>query len=663
MEQNDKYGIVIEAITSKFKSGIKELVQVVKNFGKEAEEETTITPKFVDTGYQKQIDYVKAQMQEIQDILDVHKMGELPLDDKEVLKLEADYESLSYKLEDLVENQKEFNGELEETDNEAKKTKSTLSTLFDNSIGKIKRFTYYLLGARSVFSLFMRYRSAYYQFNEKMQYQSELSQNAIALSLAPAFEFLGNVVAYASIGLAKFIELLTGANVLSKVTTKGIKNYNKSLKETQTLVSGIDEITNLTNPQNLGLADQYKALDDFRKKIEEVEEFFKKNEWIQALADGLKAIWNFVKEKLLPAFKTFFDSIGGVEGALILLGGIKVMSALGTLIGKVGIGATAGTGLAGIVGLLTFIAGTHIITLALKTSTELGELQEMRPTQSTETHEKLKLKLQEVINKLKTQKKGSQEYNKTLKEADNLWKYILDDIEDGNEKILENKDEVKDLASELDKITDKSTYTNTFNIAEAIGLNTLEDKARSGLDVLEDGLLGTEKEIELRKKAYLELIDEVQTGQENAVDKVKDKLGDIETKVKNIMKKEYKLKINAEVVASVGKSATEGAKALSEAVVKAIRGYAKGLDYVPYDNYPALLHKGEAVVPAKYNPTIHSQGNEYTNSLLETLVLKIDDLSQRPNVFEIDGQQFANATYNLYDNERKRQGYVEGVVR
>ena len=91
-------------------------------------------------------------------------------------------------------------------------------------------------------------------------------------------------------------------------------------------------------------------------------------------------------------------------------------------------------------------------------------------------------------------------------------------------------------------------------------------------------------------------------------------------------------------------------------------GYAKGLDYVPYDNYPALLHKGEAVVPAKYNPAIHSAGNDYTNSLLETLVVKMDDLASRPNVFEVDGQKFATATYGLYKGQENRQNYNSNVV-
>jgi hypothetical protein len=35
---------------------------------------------------------------------------------------------------------------------------------------------------------------------------------------------------------------------------------------------------------------------------------------------------------------------------------------------------------------------------------------------------------------------------------------------------------------------------------------------------------------------------------------------------------------------------------------------ATGTNYIPYDNFPAILHKGEAVVPAKYNPAAGGAG-------------------------------------------------------
>ena len=41
-------------------------------------------------------------------------------------------------------------------------------------------------------------------------------------------------------------------------------------------------------------------------------------------------------------------------------------------------------------------------------------------------------------------------------------------------------------------------------------------------------------------------------------------------------------------------------------------GLATGTNFVPYDNFPALLHRGEAVVPAKYNPASGGTPNRGT---------------------------------------------------
>lgn len=42
---------------------------------------------------------------------------------------------------------------------------------------------------------------------------------------------------------------------------------------------------------------------------------------------------------------------------------------------------------------------------------------------------------------------------------------------------------------------------------------------------------------------------------------------------------------------------------------------ATGTNFVPYDNFPAMLHKGEAVVPAKYNPAAGGRGGDINISI------------------------------------------------
>ena len=699
--ENEKYGIELTADASPFKNGLKELSKYVKAFGQGVKESIGdqinksvgdlkgFTKSFTDavkkendlfnkwrkggwhggdilreikkgeddakvdvdidvdsSGFEKQIAYVKKQLEDLKEqiklenipveaqdtykqlnaqldetkkkIAEIEKTGDTtankqftnlietqarlqkniqalqkdPNEEKSTkqYKLEAKYEQLQNVLEGLIEKQKEFNDELDKTEKKSKNIR--LDSLFDRSIGKIKRFTYYLLGARSVFSLFMKYQGIYYQYNEQMQYQSELSQNAIALSLAPAFEFLGNMIAYASIGLAKFVELLTGVNVLSKVSTKGIRDYNKSLKETQTLVSGIDEITNLTNPQNLGLASQYKALEDFQKKVAEVSKWFEDNQWIGDIANGLKDIVNYIGEHW-DIFK-------------YIIGGALLTSFLGFSISSPGIG-------------LMTLTISLILSGYAKAKAEIDKLQEDTHENSKKTLEKYPEVFKIIVERLQKTKKGTKEWDQqTAMLKDNI-DGVVNQIKNGKFSYDEYLPVIEEISRELNKLDDEDF--------------------KAEIDLFMD--------IQQAKADYNTLYDYV---------KARGLHADMKITLKDVVdnKKETK-------TTGIGGTLWEDFKTGLEAMF-GIK-LATGTNYVPYDNYPALLHKGEAVVPAKYNPTIHSQGNDYTNSLLETLILKVDNLANRPNEFNIDGQRLARATYPLLQAEARNYTYNEGVNR
>ena len=593
---NEKYGIELQAIVNKFKATMQSTAKFVKNIGQQMQDDATFTPNFtIDTNLtkkelekfkedlEKEISNLKGQIELEKNIsLSQRKGAEgFYTDPRELAKYE-------YAL-DLI------NKRLQETNKEATKSDVELGEVFEKGTKKIKKFSIHLLGARTAFSLFRKYQSIYFQYNEQMQYQTELSNNAIALSLAPTFELLGNVIAYASIGFARFIELLTGVNVLSKVTTKGIRDYNKSLKETQILVSGIDEITNLTTPQTTGLLGQYQALEEFRKKVDEVTKAFKENPFLKAvveLVDYIKENWDWLKWVALGTFLTVGTFSLGIKTA-------GLASALGTASAVPG-AAAIGTGLAGLSTLLMWLAGIGTIALEIymiyKIITEGKEnLDNMddQIEQSETNIRKTAIETYEIIaQKLKEMKeKGVPEtdptYQKYLSELERQWNLINQGIANGEGYTQSQIDRVNELALELRDITGKD-YTITLDL-------------------------------------------------------------------KPTTKKSSWQKFKEEFLDNLGINKSFGH-------IFGGFGHAKGLDYVPYDNYPALLHKGEAVVPAKYNPAIHSAGNDYTNSLLETLIVKMDDLASRPNVFEVDGQKFASATYELYKGQENRQNYNTNVV-
>jgi len=57
---------------------------------------------------------------------------------------------------------------------------------------------------------------------------------------------------------------------------------------------------------------------------------------------------------------------------------------------------------------------------------------------------------------------------------------------------------------------------------------------------------------------------------------------------------------------------------------------AVGTNYVPEDQL-AYIHEGEAVIPKKFNSQEYfGNGNEETNSLLQTLIEKVENIEINP---------------------------------
>lgn len=84
------------------------------------------------------------------------------------------------------------------------------------------------------------------------------------------------------------------------------------------------------------------------------------------------------------------------------------------------------------------------------------------------------------------------------------------------------------------------------------------------------------------------------------------------------------------------------------------RGYAKGLDFVPYEGY-YHLHPGETVVPAGFTPQMHGLGgntNE-TNRLLEDL---IDTLDKKDMNAYITESEVGRATQNYREKISRVMG-------
>ena len=91
-----------------------------------------------------------------------------------------------------------------------------------------------------------------------------------------------------------------------------------------------------------------------------------------------------------------------------------------------------------------------------------------------------------------------------------------------------------------------------------------------------------------------------------------------------------------------------------KALLAAIPAYDVGTNYIPNDQL-AMVHKGEAIVPKKFNnEQFFNSNNEETNALLVEVNQNLIELRNRPNVLEVNGKELAQATYNDFQNEGGR---------
>lgn len=189
------------------------------------------------------------------------------------------------------------------TEESTKKIGNTINKAFTKGLKSVKRLTIGFLGARSAFMLFRKYMSEYSSQNEEFANKMQLTTNVIVNALAPAFEFFGNIIQYVVIGLGRIIELLFGVNVLGKTVSKGLGGAAKAAKELNDNLSGLDEISNIQEDSgglSTGIGAQLDALNEFQKKIKEVDAWLEKT--------GLRKFFKGLGEDIQKAYKNFKES-------------------------------------------------------------------------------------------------------------------------------------------------------------------------------------------------------------------------------------------------------------------------------------------------------------------------------------------------------------------
>lgn len=320
--------------------------------------------------------------------------------------------------EELTQKQEALKQAISQTSKETEKYNATMKNsgngamIFGNSINKLKvsfgsamgnlrRFALSLFGIQSIWRMMSRASSEMLSTNEALTSKLTVTWNGLGQMLLPLLEKIINRFQYIVIFIAKAIQYLTGFNGLAKTTTKNIKNASGAAKSLAKSLGGFDELTNLETGSGTGLAsglaNDLKALDDFKEKIKEVEAWMEKTGWKKFFEDIGKLVKDFWQNILKPFWdnllypmikylvehpKVFATVFGIFMGSKLGLSIAGIIGSEKALTGLMGLKAA----LMGIVGIELIVLADELYELYLKVKDYEKKIEDM--THSTEKGKK-----------------------------------------------------------------------------------------------------------------------------------------------------------------------------------------------------------------------------------------------------------------------------------
>lgn len=279
--------------------------------------------------FDAQIDYVESQMQEIEDKL---KQADMGFEVGDTQKLEADYERLGIKLDNLRKKKTKLNQE------QAQMGKLDLSGVqagIDNvnkglnkTIKKVAKWSLAIFGVRSAYMAVRSAMSTISQYEDGMKNNIDYIKYALAYTLKPIVEWILNAV----VKLLQYVNYIakawTGKNLFKtadafKNAQKGAKGLNKELQKT---TASFDEMNILQNTKSGGGggADITAPNIDLTGMQGEVPS------WIQWIVDNKDLIISalFGIAGGIIAIKLGADLLMGLGIGLIIAGIVKMVKAI-----------------------------------------------------------------------------------------------------------------------------------------------------------------------------------------------------------------------------------------------------------------------------------------------------------------------------------------------
>lgn len=434
---------------------------------------------------------------------------------------------------------------------------------------KIKRFGLSLLGIRSIFSLVSRASSAYLSQDTELTNKLQSVWAGLGAMLAPIIEGITNILAKAVKYINIFIKALTGVDLLARATSKSLGSMAKNAKASNKALAGFDELTNLDTSAGSEIdAGGLSGLNDVEIDTTWADRIRQFGEWVKA------------NKSLI---------IGMFVGIGTAIAAIKIANFIKTIAGLNPIVAGISTLIAGIVitikGIINYLRDPSWSNFIMI----LGGIA-LAVTGVALLFGGIPALITAIIGIIAALGLAVYKHWDEIKQTlSNVGKWIYDNV------IRPVGDFFANLWENI-----KNSFQGAWNWI----LNAFS-KGGQIFSGLKDGIVNVFKTI---VNALIKGINKIIATPFNTINGLLNKIRSVDI---------------------FGVKPFEGFWGYNPLPVPQIPQLAVGTNYVPEDQL-AYIHKGEAVVPKKFNSQEYFGNNEETNSLLREVINAVNNIEINP---------------------------------
>lgn len=264
---------------------------------------------------------------------------ELRMNDSERVKLESDIEKTKNRIISLKES-------MQDAGEEGNKMNEKISKGFKKGTSTMKKFALSLFGIHSIYRLVSKASSAYLSQDTELAQKLQNVWVGLGSFLEPILNAISNVLLKGLGYLNVFIKALTGVDYIARANAKALNKQTEAQKKLNKATQDYD-FDVIRKQQDL-TSSKSSETDFSGIEIPELDDKIVRK--LQNLAKWLKENENLVKAVGIALGVTF--------GAVAIA---KLLKNIGSLIGSAG----AGTGLAGLSGILKFLGTIGVISISV----------------------------------------------------------------------------------------------------------------------------------------------------------------------------------------------------------------------------------------------------------------------------------------------------------